>query len=126
MLRLPQGKKSENQTLLNAFNRWCTWSHMIIKVEKCQSFEMKKCRTKCIQIKPKLYLNNKLISSVKVDESFVYLDQYFDFSMTNKEHKDILLSKTNKLLKTIDKLPLHLKTKSCCTKDIYSLKAAGI
>ena len=31
--------------------------------------------------------------------------------MTNKDHKDILLSKTNKLLNTIDKLPLHPKNK---------------
>ena len=65
---------------------------------------MKKCQMNCIQIKPKLYLNNKLISPVKTDKSFVYLSQYFDFNMTNKDHKDILLSKTNKLLNTIDKL----------------------
>ena len=41
------GQESENQTLLNAFNRWCTWSPMIIKVEKCHSFGVKKCQTKC-------------------------------------------------------------------------------
>ena len=53
----------------------------------------------------------KVINSVKVDESFVYLDRYFDFNRTNKDHKDILLSKTNKLFNTIDKLPLHPKNK---------------
>ena len=58
---------------------------MITKVEKFHSFGMKKCQTKCIQIKPKLYLNNKLINSVKIDESYV---QYFDFNMTNKDHKE--------------------------------------
>ena len=66
---------------------------------------------KCIQIKPKLYLNNKLINPVKIDESFVYLGRYFDFNMTNKDHKDILLSTPNELLNTIDKLPLHPKNK---------------
>ena len=71
---------------------------------------MKKCQTKYIQIKLKPYLNNKLISSVKIDGSFVYLDQYFDFDMTNKDHKNIL-SKTNELLNTIDKLPFHPKNK---------------
>ena len=89
------GQESENQTLLNAFNRWCRWCHMIMKVEKCHSFGMKKCQTQCIQIKPKLYLNNNLINPVKIDESFVYLGRYFDFNMPNKDHMDILLSKTN-------------------------------
>ena len=32
------GRESENQTLLNTFNRWCTWSHMIMKNKKCHSF----------------------------------------------------------------------------------------
>ena len=66
---------------------------------------------KCIQIKLKLYLNNKLINPVKINESFMYLGRYFDFNMTNKDHKDILLSKTNELLNTIDKLPIHPKNK---------------
>ena len=89
----------------------CTWSHMIIKVEKCHSFGMKKCQTKCIQIKTELYLNNKMINAVKIDQSFVYLGRYFDFNMTNKDLKDISLSKTNELLNTINKLPLHPKNK---------------
>ena len=72
---------------------------------------IKKCQRKCIQTKPKLYLKNKLINPVKIDESFVYSGKYFDFDMTNKDHKDILLSKTNELLNAIDKLPLHPKNK---------------
>ena len=31
------GQESENQTLLNAFNRWRTWSQMIIKAEAIYS-----------------------------------------------------------------------------------------
>ena len=89
----------------------CTWSHMITKVEKCHSFGMKKCQTKCMQIKTELYLNNKMINTVKIDQSFVYLGRYFDFNMTNKDLKDISLAKTNELLNTINKLPLHPKIK---------------
>ena len=49
---------------------------------------------------------------MKFDESFVYyLGRYSDFNMTNKDHKVILLSKTNELLNTIDNLPLHPKNK---------------
>ena len=84
---------------------------MITKVEKYHSFEMKKCQTKCIQVKAKLYLNNKLINPVNIHESFVYLGWYFDCNMTNKDHKDILISKTNELLNTIDNLPIHPKNK---------------
>ena len=42
---------------------------------------------------------------MKIDESFVYLGRYFDFNMANKDHKNILLSKTNELLNTIDNIP---------------------
>ena len=36
------GLESENQILLNAFNRWCTWSGMPIRVDKCHSFGIQK------------------------------------------------------------------------------------
>ena len=36
------GLEHENQVLLNAFNSWCTWADMVIRVDKCHSFGMKK------------------------------------------------------------------------------------
>ena len=36
------GLESENQVLLNAFTRWCQWSEMIIRIDKCVSFGMVK------------------------------------------------------------------------------------
>ena len=36
------GLEHENQILLNAFNSWCTWVDMMIRVDKCHSFGMKK------------------------------------------------------------------------------------
>ena len=41
----------------------------------------------------------------------MYLGRCFDFNITNKDHKDILLSKTNELFNTIDNLALHPKNK---------------
>ena len=64
------GLESENQVLLNAFNRWCTWAHMIIRVDKCHAFGMKKVNTLSKQFQPKLYINNEKIPPVKKDESF--------------------------------------------------------
>ena len=53
---------------------------------------------------------------MKINESFVYLGRYFDFDMTNKDHKDILILKTNELLNTI-----------CFAKTVssYALLAIG-
>ena len=36
------GTEHENQILLNAFTRWCQWSMMIIRVDKCKTFGMAK------------------------------------------------------------------------------------
>ena len=54
-----------------------------------------------------IFINNGVI----VNGVIVYLGRYFDFNMTNNDHKEILISKTNELLDTIDKLPLHPKNK---------------
>ena len=36
------GLESENQVLLNAFSCWCNWSNMIIRVDKCCTFGIRK------------------------------------------------------------------------------------
>ena len=84
---------------------------MLIRADKCYSFGIAKKDTRAIQIKPKLYINNLLITPVKPDESFVYLGRHFDFQMTEKEHKAEILNTVNELLETIDSLPLHPKNK---------------
>ena len=101
----------ENQLLLDAFSRWCNWSHMSIRTDKCHSFGMKKVNSTSKQILPKVYLNNKLVSPIKIGESFSYLGRYFDFKMSNAEHKQILKEMFNKYINIIDKLPLHPKHK---------------
>ena len=46
------GLESENQVLLNAFTRWCQWSGMIFRIDKCVSIGMVKKGTKCQQFQP--------------------------------------------------------------------------
>ena len=41
----------ENQILLNVFSRWCRWSNMIIRTDKCSSFEIYKWGSKSVQFK---------------------------------------------------------------------------
>ena len=36
------GLENENQILLNHFIRWCAWADMIIRVDKCSTFGIRK------------------------------------------------------------------------------------
>ena len=103
--------ESDNQILLNIFNRWCTWCDMIIHTGKCHSFGIRKVRSTAKQVKPVLYLNNVYIKPIDIGESFLYLGRYFDFDMSDKEHKEILSDKFTKYMAKINDLPLHQKNK---------------
>ena len=83
-------QESENQHLLNRFSVWCQWSDMIIRVDKCSTFGIKKATTKSIQFLPKLLINNRLLPKINIGESFQYLGRYFDFEMSNNNHKEEL------------------------------------
>ena len=67
------GAEHENQILLNAFTRWCQWSMMIIRVDKCKTFGMAKIGSQYKQYLPKFFLNNESVPQVKLEESFAYL-----------------------------------------------------
>ena len=116
------GHESENQNLLNLFNRWCSWADMIIRVDKCHSFGIKKSGTSSKQFQPKLFVNNEFIPPVKQEEYFRYLGRHFDYKMTNNQHKEDLLSHTKDMMKRTDDLPLHPKNNN----SMYYLNEAGI
>ncbi len=65
-------------------------SDMVIRVEKCSTFGIKKALTKSVQYLPKLLIKHDLIPTVKIGESFEYLGRFFDLS--NQEHKSKLIS----------------------------------
>ena len=91
-------QESENQHLLNRFTVWCQWSDMIIRVDKCSTFGIKKAISKSVQYLPKLLINNRLIPTVKIGESFEYLGRYFDFNMSNDKHKAELTTLVNEFI----------------------------
>ncbi|CAB4038604.1 Hypothetical predicted protein [Paramuricea clavata] len=105
------GQESENQHLLNRFSIWCQWSDMIIRVDKCSTFGIKKAITKSVQYLPKLIISNQLIPKITIGESFQYLGRYFDFHMSNDNHKTELTTLLNELMSDIDSKPLHPKNK---------------
>ena len=90
---------------------WCQWSDMIIRVDKCSTFGIKKATTKSIQFLAKLLINSRLIPKINIGESFQYLGRYFDFEMSNNNHKEELTSLVNEIMTDIDLKPLHPKNK---------------
>ncbi|CAB4030630.1 Hypothetical predicted protein [Paramuricea clavata] len=64
------GQESENQHLLNRFSIWCQWSNMVVRVDKCSTFGIKKVLSKSAQYLPKLLINKDLIPTIKTGESF--------------------------------------------------------
>jgi hypothetical protein len=104
-------QESENQHLLNRFSIWCQWSNMIIRVDKCCTFGIKKALTKSVQYLPKLIINNQLIPAINIGEHFQYLGRYFNFNMSDEQHKSELTSLVEELMNNIDFKPLHPKNK---------------
>ena len=105
------GLESENQHLLNRFSIWCQWSSMLIRVDKCSTFGIKKSLTKSVQYLPKLLINNCLIPTTNIGESFQYLGRFFDYHMSDQKHKSELITLVDELMSDIDQKPLHPKNK---------------
>ena len=104
-------QESENQHLLNRFTIWSQWANMIVRVDKCSTFGIKKALTKSVQYLPKLLINNNVIPTIKTGKSFRYLGSYFDFDMSNDQHKSEITSIIDELMSDIDHKPLHPKNK---------------
>ena len=62
----------EDQSLLNVFTKWSKWASLIIRIDKCKTFGVKKCGTKSLQYKPYLKISGQMIPAVEIDDSFTY------------------------------------------------------
>ena len=80
--------ESENPIPPNLFSRSCSWADMIIRVDKCHFFGIKKSGTSSKKFQGKLFVINELVPPAKQDECFTYLGRHFDYKMTNNQHKD--------------------------------------
>ena len=103
--------EKENQLLLNCFTRWCQWANMIVRVDKCSTFGVKKFSTRSLQFTPNLLINNQHIPAIKIGESFRYLCRYFDCEMSNKQHQLDAKATLTDLLQQLDSLNIHPKSK---------------
>ena len=84
---------------------------MIIRVDKCESFGIRKASTCSIQFQRKLFANGERMKPVEPGGSFKYLGRYFDYDMDNSKHKRELFQKITEILNIIDCLPLHPRKK---------------
>ena len=101
----------ENKILLNHFRRWCTWANMIIRVDKCSTFGIKKSSTSSTKYLPKLLINQSVVPTVDIGKSLRDLGRYFNYSMDNIDHKSEVLGLVSDLMREIDKIPCHPKNK---------------
>ena len=84
---------------------------MIIRVDKCITFAIKKSTTRSTQYRPKLLITTELVPCVEIGDSFLYLGRYFDFDMSNTVHKRELSHKVTDIMSKTDLLPLHPRFK---------------
>ena len=104
-------QEKENQILLNRFSVWCQWARMIIRVDKCSTFGIKKHLSKSVQYLPKLFINHLLVPRIEIGESFRYLGRYFNFNMSDEKHQSEICDLFNNIISNIDELPLHPRNK---------------
>ena len=104
-------QEKEDQILLNRFSVWCQWANMIIRVDKCSTFSIKKHSSKSIQYQPKLFINHLLVPRIEIGESFRYLGLYFNFNMSDEEHQSEIFDLFNNIVSKIDDLHLHPQNK---------------
>ena len=97
----------DNQLLLHVFSKWCTWSGLIVRVEKCKTFGVRKTKTTSIQYKPYLKICNEMVPQVEINDRFKYLGKEFSYDMTTDFVEAELKEDMTSYLKTLDSLPLH-------------------
>ena len=84
-----------------------TWADMIIRVDKCSMFGIKKSSTSSIQYLPKLLINQAIVPTVEIGISFKQLGRSCNFPMGNIDDKSEVLGLVSDLMGKIDKIPCH-------------------
>ena len=51
--------EEDNQLLCNVFSKWTTWADLIIRIDKCHTFGIKKLSSKSVQYKPMIIVNRE-------------------------------------------------------------------
>ena len=118
---LVTSSQEDNQLLLNVFTKWCTWSGLIVHIDKCKTFGIRKSKTSSVQYKPYLKISNTMIPQICINERFTYLGKQFSFNMKTEFVEFDLVKELSGYLEKLDLLPLHPDNKcNIVTKFIFS------
>ena len=113
--------ESDNQHLINAFSKWASWAGLLVRVDKCKSFAMKKVNTSTVQYEPYLTVNNERIPPVELNDQMTYLGKDFNFLMSCDHIKNQLTTEIDQYLQKTNLLPLHpLQKIQICQQFILS------
>ena len=80
-------------------------------MENCTTVGITEFSTSSFHFQPKLFINSIIVPPFKNGEFFKYLRHFFNFDMANKDHKKILKSSLQTMLKTADSLYIHRENK---------------
>ena len=86
--------------------KWTTWASLVIPVNICYIFGIKKIKTKSDQFQSFITIRNERIPPIKNGKSFTYLGKDFNFSMNCDEIKTGLRHEIVNYVDIIDKLPI--------------------
>ena len=63
--------ENDNQLLCNDFLKWSSWAGLIVRVNKCSVFGMKKSKTESVQYQPCVTINRERVRPMKNGDSFI-------------------------------------------------------
>ena len=113
--------ESDNQLLCNNFLKWSSWAGLIVRVDKCSVFGIKKSKTESIQYQLYVTINRERVRPIKNGGSFTYLGKDFNFNMNCDHVKENLVKTIRDYTNRIDTLPIHPLCKiEVCQKYVYS------
>ena len=99
--------ESDNQLLCNNFLKWSSWAGLIVRVDKCSVFGIKKSKTESIQYQLYVTINRERVRPIKNGGSFTYLGKDFNFNMNCDHVKENLVKTIRDYTNRIDTLPIH-------------------
>ena len=79
---------------------------MIVRVDKCIIFGIKKFSICSMKFQPKLFISKETVPPVNKGRSFRHLGRHFNFEMNNDEHMSSLTSPFSDMLPEIDSLAI--------------------
>ena len=99
--------ENDNQLVCNCFLKWSSWAGLIVRVDKCSVFGMKKSKTESVQYQPYVTINRERVRPIKNGDSFTYLGKDFTFNMNCDQVKENLMKTIPDCTNRIDTSPIH-------------------